>query len=104
MRVDRMEDEMKVFAMNDYDWMAGESLESVTELYLKEYNPDNLRADEVLDEPYELTEELLDRFRFHDAYTDGADGPESYRTFRQELNRRVAAGETFPCFFASAEY
>lgn len=91
---------MKVFAMNEYDWMAGESLESATEMYLKEY-ADGLPADEALDNPHELTEELLDRFRFHDA---DADGPESYRTFRQELDRRVAAGETFPCFFASTEY
>ena len=91
---------MKVFAMNEYDWMAGESLESATEMYLKEY-ADGLPADEALDNPHELIDGLLDRFRFHDA---DADGPESYRTFRQELDRRVAAGETFPCFFASTEY
>jgi len=91
---------VKVFAMNKYDWMAGESLESATEMYLKEY-ADGLPADEALDNPRELTEELLDRLRFHDA---DADGPESHRTFRQELDRRVAAGETFPCFFANAVY
>ena len=92
---------MKVFAMNDYEWMAGKSLESVTELYLKEYNPDNLSADEVLDNPHELTEAQMHHLRFHD---EEAESPDDYLTFQQELNRRINQGDQFPCFFASTEY
>ena len=91
---------MKVFAMNDRDWMAGESLESVTELYLKEY-ADGLPKDEALDNPHELTEHQMDRFRFHD---DDAEFYDDCQTFQQRLNFMVRRGDKFPCFFASTEY
>ena len=91
---------MTIYAMNDCDWMAGESLESVKTLYLAE-NAGGLPEDEALDEPHELNDHEMDRLRFHD---DDAENPDDYRTFRQELNRRIANGDKFPCFFASTEY
>ena len=90
---------MKVFAMNDCDWMAGESLESVTELYLKEY-AGGLPKDEACDNPHEVTEHQMDRLRFH----DDAESPDDYQTFQQRLNFMVRRGDKFPCFFATTEY
>ena len=95
-----MEDKVKVFAMNDRDWMAGESLESVTELYLKEY-AGGLPKDEALEDPCEVTEHQMARFRFHD---DDAEFADDYQTFQQRLNFMVRRGDKFPCFFASTEY
>ena len=92
---------MKVFAMNDCDWMAGEDLASVTALYLKEYSGD-LPADEALDESHELTRPQMDGLRFYTDHGDGGDG--SYQTFQQRLNFMVQRGDKFPCFFASTEY
>ena len=93
--------EVKVFAMNDCDWMAGEDIASVTELYLKEYSGD-LPADEALDESHELTEDQMDRARFYEDHGDGGDG--SYQTFRQRLDFMIKRGDKFPCLFASSEY
>ena len=86
---------MKVFAMNDCDWMAGESLESVTAAYVSDYGEDSD------DPPVELTDSEMDRFRFAD---EEVEDPEEWLTFRQELQRRVDAGQEFPQFFATTEY
>lgn len=91
--------DIKVFAMNDCDWMAGESLESVKAAYMAEHAY-GLPEDEAMDDPHELTEAEMDRLRFHD---DEAK-PEDYQTFRQRLNFMVNRGDDFPCFFASTEY
>ena len=89
---------MKVFAMNDCDWMAGETLESVKALYMREY-AGGLPEDEALDDPSEVNEHEMGRLRFHDS-----ENCEDDSTFQEELDRRIAAGEKFPCFFASTEY
>ena len=91
---------MKIFAMNDCDWMAGEDMESVTALYLKEYAGDT-PADEALDDPQELTEAQLDKLRFQN---EEAETPDDYQTFRQRLRFMETRGDAFPAFFATAEY
>ena len=91
---------MKIFSMNDCDWMAAETLEEATAVYLRDFGG-GLDADEALDQPHEVSEAGMDRLRFHD---DDAETPEDYRTFRQELQVRMARGDKFPCFFASTEY
>ena len=60
---------MKIFAMNQCDWMAAENLESAAAAYLKDYASD---YDPECD-PHELTDEDMDRMRFHDDEDEGLD-------------------------------
>ena len=91
-----MAETLKVFAMNEYDWMAGADLESCVSLYLAEY-AGGLPRDEVLDEPHKLSDSEMDRIEYVD--------PDGERcTFREQLEKLVASGQQFPAFFASTEY
>ena len=85
---------MKVFAMNDCDWMAADTLDEAKALYLKEY------GEEVDEDARPLTDAEMDSLVFVE--TDSL--PERRCTFREELERRVASGQEFPQFFASTEY
>ena len=86
---------MKVFAINEVDWWAAETLEEAKSDYLKERGMEE--ADEPFDDPHELDAEAMDRFRFHD--DDG-----TTISFREQLEIMVASGREFPAFFASTEY
>jgi len=86
---------IKIFKVNDCDWVAAENvkdalecLASVTDVYEG-------------DVPEELTEEELDSHTFFDE--DEGEGQER-KSFRQRLAELVAAVETFPQMFASSEY
>lgn len=90
---------MKVFAMNDCDWMAAETLEEATAAYVKDFTGGREEHD-VLDNPTELTDVEAE--------------PPVKRTFREQrgrdgqadlqLSKLIAEGQKFPCFFASTEY
>lgn len=87
---------IKVFRINECDWMAAETLEAAIASHT------NITGHECEDEgccdgPRELTDAEMDTFIFADE--DG-----SHRTFREELDRQIAAGVTFPAFFASTEF
>ena len=86
---------MKVFAMNDCDWWAAETLEAAKAAYLKETGLEE--ADDPFDDPHELTPEEMDRLRFHSK--DWA-----VRSFQEQLDWMIASGQDFPAFFASTEY
>jgi hypothetical protein len=86
---------MKIFAMNDYDWMAGENLEAATAEYLKTYGGDS----GMLDEPHELTDAEMDRLILHDGDEEQPDC-----SFREGLQAMIAQGTQFPILFASTEY
>ena len=87
---------IKVFEMDDCTWYAGESSESVTAKYLTEGGDGYDDADP----PVELSEETLKRLTFSDV-----SGPVIVkRSFREELDRMIAAGKEFPCFFATTEF
>lgn len=85
---------IKVFALDDIEWWAGESLEACLAAALE------LAGPECYDDPelhHELSDEAMQRLKFVDE-----DGSE--RTFAEELARRVAAGEKFPQPFAATDY
>ncbi len=86
---------VKVFAMNDCDWWAAETLDEAKTAYLDQTGM--TEADGPFDDPYELDAKAMDRLRFSD--NDGA-----VRTFREQLERMLASGQKFPAFFASTEY
>lgn len=83
---------IRVFQLNELEWWAGESLESVLKYY-KEHVCDD---EETIEDPYELSDDALDTLIFND--DDG-----SKRTFREELNNCIKEKQEFPCFFATTE-
>jgi hypothetical protein len=86
--------DIKVFQINDCDWVAAQSMDEAKSFYLTQMNPDEDFSDSC-----ELTPEDMDRVRFHDE-----DKPDEVVSFRQQLDAMIAAGEIFPQFFASTEY
>ena len=98
-----------VFQLNEFDWWAGNDLESVKAAYLKEMGYEDSRLMDVrdaFDEPHEVSDLDMERLKFVDGddpiNADGAPG--GTRTFREQLNLMIDRGEAFPCFFASTEY
>lgn len=95
---------MKIFQVNDIDWFAGENADDCFKL-LKEmgmYDDGDIQAMKDDGYPVELTDEDMDRLVFVDDVYDNLKS--NKRTFREELQRRINAGEEFPCMFASSEY
>lgn len=90
---------MKVFQMNDCDWWLAPSLDEAKADYIREMGA----SPEELEDAFELDDTALDRLNFTD---DRAlpDGELVKRPFREELERRIAAGDTGPGFFASTEW
>jgi hypothetical protein len=88
--------EIKIFEMNDCDWMAAATLEEAVAEYKTHYGGDDYESGE----PHQLTEEAMNRLMFHD--TDVS--PAIWRTFRAQLDKMVTEGQKFPCIFASTEY
>lgn len=87
---------MKIFEMNDCDWMIGEALEVCEKSYLSNYG-------ENVDEAHQLTDDELDRLVFTDR--DENETPTGgKRTFREQLAIEIANGGEFPRLFASTEY
>ena len=85
---------MKIFSMNDCDWMAADTIEDATAEFIKEYGGDG-----SIEDPHELTDDDMDRLILHDG-----EGERPDCTFREGLSRMVSEGVTFPIFFASTEY
>ena len=86
---------MKIFAITDCEWWAGETLEESVADYSKQtgISPE----DSSFGEPYELTDEEMDSMVFTD--DDG-----QKRSFRDQLLAMEASGVKFPTFFAMTEY
>ena len=84
--------------MNESDWVAGENIESCKKFLSKLVD---IPEDEVIDEPYELSEKEIKKLIFiEDIY----DKNSVKRTFKEELELLIKKGEEFPCFFAATEY
>ena len=88
---------MKIFSMNDCDWMAAETLEEAKAAYLATcWSGTREPEEEAFDDPGEISAEAYDKVLFTDE--DGAK-----RSFREQLQRMIDSGEKFPTFFASTE-
>jgi len=89
---------VKVYQLNEYDWWAGYSLESVKKAYIKETG---VPEEEAFMDEGEVSDEAMDRFK----YWGGEDNLYDYPiTFREELQHMIDQGIEFPCFFATTEY
>jgi hypothetical protein len=89
---------IKVLSMNDYDWMAGETLEACKVEYIEHYGGD-VWEDENEDQfegARELTTADMQHYKF-------ADDDGEVRTFQEQLDKMIAEGDKFPQFFASTE-
>ena len=84
--------------MNESDWVAGENIESCKKFLC---NLVDIPEDEVIDEPYELSEKEIEKLIFIE---DINDKNSVKRTFKEELELLIKKGEEFPCFFATTEY
>lgn len=87
---------MKVFKLNDYEFFMAETLEQAIAECAKDYG---MPEDELTDNPFELSDKDLDEYIFKD---DINDANSSQRTFKEELQRRIAAGSG-PQVFAVTE-
>lgn len=89
---------ISVFAMNDCDWMAGEDAQSVRDEYNENYGGDD---GECIEEPLvAMTDEELEATPFRD---DDGNGNPVKTTFKAVIDKLIADGQKFPCFFASTE-
>ena len=117
---------MKIFKLNDSDWVAAESLESAKKCLADMINDGVVDAafeDEYIDTPYELDEEEMntikmtdeeDYYEMNNKADQDSSGKswqsyydeyiESCPTFKQELDRMIAEGKEFPMYFASSEW
>ena len=90
---------MKIFKLNDCEWVAGENLEDCKKFLC---NLTQSPEDEVIDDPYELSEEQKENLIFkEDNYNKDSSVK---RTFKEELELLIKKGKKFPCFFATTEY
>jgi hypothetical protein len=87
---------IKVFQINEDDWMAGGTLEECKAEHIKNYDGDAFEPADFED-AHELCEETMNRLKFTDE-----DGGQC--TFREQLDKMIAEGATFPTFFASTNY
>lgn len=93
--------EVKIFKLNDYDWVAATSLDEAKLCLSKLVHDGSIGEefhDNYIDCPNELSEADLDRMQF---VSD--EHPEN-RSFREELKHNLSVGEEVPFFFASTEY
>ena len=89
---------IKIFKMNESDWVAGENIKKCKKFLC---NLVELPEDEVIDEPYELSKEEIEKLIFIE---DINDKNSVKRTFKEELELLIKKGEEFPCFFAATEW
>lgn len=90
---------MKIYQMNDCDWMVGASMEVCVAAYLKDYGSD----DSIHEDAHELSDNELDSLVFNDM-DENETLLGTKRTFREQLAREVLSGGAFPRIFASTEH
>lgn len=92
---------MKIFKMDDYMWYMAETLEDAFQAWADDCNefPEELQHEHP--EARELTEDELDEL---DYVADPYNEPEKVCSFRAEMQRRLAAGNTEAQMFATTEY
>lgn len=90
-----MENTIRVFVLDDYEYWAGESLEACLTSACGQTGGD-YREDTSLHR--ELTADEMDSLIMHDE--DG----KPLHSFRKELQALQERGESFPCFFAAKDY
>lgn len=92
-----------VYQINNCDWFAGADWDSCRDLYLSDFGGEVELLEDGSIQP--LTEDQLASLLFtDDDYSEHPTGRYIKRTFREELDRLIAAGTEFPVMFASTEF
>jgi len=96
--------DIRIWQVTEIEWFAAKTAEDALKAYAEYadmcYGKDSPEAKEQLEEfgtPGLVGEDWMDRLNYSDE--DGRT-----RTFREELEGRIADGEVFPQFFATSEY
>lgn len=90
--------DIKIFKVNDCDWVAAETLEEAIQCAIDTCGYDR---EEACDES--VAGELSYNDMINHKYID-EDVPGDNETFQDVLSRMIRGGEKFPQFFASSEY
>jgi hypothetical protein len=106
-----MDSEVKVYEMNDCEWMAAASPLEAAIGYAENMSMslDRVVQDDLIDIkdgcPRELSVKEMRRLKFHDEDDEGFGKP-GYkpRSFREQLNKLITEGAKFPRYFASTEF
>ena len=96
---------IRVFRINDSEWWMARTLAEAKQDYLATVGP--MSEEEAFDDARELTDAELDSLQFRDDEgidLDGGTEKGGKRSFREELQGRIAARATCPQPFASTEY
>lgn len=102
---DEARPELKIFQMIDPsmsvgEWWIGESIDACKQKMREEYGWTDAELEEHVETPVQLSDATLDKLTFIEE-----DGEEPVkRTFKEQLEREIAEGGTFPRIFASTEY
>lgn len=104
-RLMELERTVKVFQMNDCDWVAATpTLEEAKAFYIEMNSVRDSEREELVDGAEELTSEDLDRKKWSDIEGEFAAAGTKF-TFREALSLMLERGsEAVPFFFASTEY
>jgi hypothetical protein len=89
-------DKIKIFKINDYEWIAAETMEEAIQC---EIDICGVSREEAYDESvaHELSEEEMNTFFF-------IEDDQSKVPFVDKLNSLIKEGVEFPCYFASTEF
>lgn len=88
---------IKIFAMNECDWMAAETVEDALREYKENYSGEEFENGE----PIELDDETMERAKYQE--TDEDESVLETISFREKLDRMIREGVQFPAFFATTE-
>lgn len=101
---------MKIYQVSDVEWYAAETAEAAMNAYVMTCDYDIEEISQIRDEgyPVEIEDSELDTNTIR-VETDNVDTVTGYPmeevvSWRQELQRMIAAGTEFPCSFACSEY
>lgn len=83
---------LKIYKINDCDWYVASSLKEAISKALEDYDND----EDYIENPYELSDEELDKLIFYDIDTD------TQMSFREALNK--ISPDDCPVIFASSEF
>ena len=86
--------DIKIFQVDDYDYVAAESLGQAMEWYLQ-YT--GITKEECGDDQCELSDARMNRMIF-------VEDSGERNTFKKKLWQMIKAGAEFPCLFACSEY
>ena len=91
---------MKIWKMNECDWVAAETLKDAKKALADTFGCTIKETEDepYFEEPHEIAEEEYDKLKIMN------EERKEVCTFREELERLQKDGENFPRMFASTEY